>query len=565
MAAFESRFGEGIWVSVVVATYNRTELLRRLFQQLDEQSLDPSRYEVIAVDDGSNDVVSDLLADVKTRYAHRIVRQENSGPGVARGRGVTLASGVIVVFLDDDMQVGSSFLENHLRHHDEEDTVVLGRLRPDANLADMPLFERFYARVLAKSSDDLAEGREKVRGHNIYTGNVSMPRALFLRAGGFDPAFRALEDEELGVRLEKEGARFVFANDAESVHGSDWTSMRKWMDRAFRDGVYQTKLAHKHPDVPESSPWRHLPRLNPISRPFMALSLAAPRAAGLVASAAIRTAAGFDKIGLEPVAIAGATFVYGLQYYRGVRAESGDTKDVLREYREFKEGLDILRRGERGDASSFRELVSGIREDHRMVKYYAERYDDRVESSDPGLHRPSLGDRGLHGASQTSASEIAGDAVRKIGLQLMIAYRVMRWFRERGLLLGAQFTSRAIRHAFASDIHWDAELEPGVTIVHGFGLAISYAARVRHGSILFQNVTLGYGPDPEKNRPGGGPLLEKNVHVGIGATLFGPIVVGEGTKIMAGCVLNRSVPPRSIVEAAVPHVTPRAGGHRAAI
>jgi serine acetyltransferase len=183
------------------------------------------------------------------------------------------------------------------------------------------------------------------------------------------------------------------------------------------------------------------------------------------------------------------------------------------------------------------------------MRYYAERYDDRVDT--------------VVGAAAANAGEIAGDAVRKIGFQIMIAYRVMRWFRASGLVLGAQFMSRVIRHAFASDIHWDAEFEPGVTIVHGFGLAISYAARVRHGSILFQNVTLGYGPDADKARPGGGPLLEKNVHVGIGATLFGPIVVGEGTKIMAGCVLNRSVPARSIVEAVVPHVSAR-GPQRAA-
>jgi serine O-acetyltransferase len=113
-----------------------------------------------------------------------------------------------------------------------------------------------------------------------------------------------------------------------------------------------------------------------------------------------------------------------------------------------------------------------------------------------------------------------------------------------------------MRHVFASDVHWDAELEPGVVIVHGFGLAISYAARVRAGCILFQNVTLGYGPDPV-TKVGGAPLLERNVHVGIGATLYGPITIGEGTKIMAGCVLSRSVPARSIVEAAVPQVGSR--------
>lgn len=528
-------------VSVVIATYNRQDLLRRLLEQLDAQTLDPSTYEVVAVDDGSEKDTRAELADLGTRYAHRIERQDNAGPAVARQRGVELAKGRVIVFLDDDMQVKPTFLAAHLAQHDREETVVLGRLRPDAKLAEMPLFERFYARVLAKQGDDFAAGRAPVRGHDIYTGNLSMPRALFLRVGGFDPRFRALEDEELGVRLEKAGARFAFADDAESVHGSDWTSMRRWMDRAMRDGVYQTKLAKKHPDRPDSSPWRHLPKLNPVSRPFMALALASPRTAGVVASAAMHTATAFDKLGLEPVAIAGATFVYGVQYYRGVRSETGSARDAAREYAEFKRGIAVLRKGEHGDASAFRELVAAIKEDHRMVRFYADKYDARD-----------------HGAiGDAPALVLAGDAVKKIGLQIMIAYRVMRFFRAAGLGLGAQFMSRVIRHAYGSDIHWEADFEPGVTIVHGFGLAISYAARVRSGCILFQNVTLGYGPDPE-TKQGGAPLLERNVHVGIGATLYGPITVGEGTKIMAGCVLSRSVPPRSIVEAAVPQVGSRA-------
>jgi serine acetyltransferase/GT2 family glycosyltransferase len=529
-------------VSVVIATYDRPELLRRLLVQLDAQTLDAGSYEVIAVDDGSKVDVREALRDLETRYALRIERQANAGAAVARQRGVDLARGEVIVVVDDDMQVGPGFLANHLAKHTDDRTVVLGRLRPDAKLAEMPLFERFYARVLADKAEQYAAGTLEVRGHDVYTGNVSFPRELFLRAGGFDPEFRALEDEELGIRLEKAGARFVFANDAESVHGSDWTSMKKWMDRAHRDGVYQAKVARKHPDHLASSPWRHLPNLNPVSRPFMALSLAAPRGAGVLAGAAIRTAAAFDKIGLEPVAIAGATFVYGLQYYRGVRQETGGALDVAREYREFKRGIALLRKGERGDASAFRALLEGVREDHRMMRLHAEKYDDRVEGAPPA---PSL-------------LALGGDAVRKIGFQLMIAYRVMRFFRGAGLGLGAQFMSRAIRHGFASDIHWDADLEPGITVVHGFGLAISYAARARHGCILFQNVTLGFGPDKDRSKPGGAPLLERNVHVGIGAVLFGPITVGEGTKIMAGCVVSETVPPRSIVEAPLPHVVPRA-------
>jgi serine acetyltransferase/GT2 family glycosyltransferase len=546
--------GDGLWVSVVIATYDRHELLRLLLQDLDAQTIDPSRFEVVAIDDGSAEDSRAKLADLKTRYPRRVERQKNAGAAAARQHGVELARGKLLVFLDDDMRVRPDFLERHLAKHlehgDGTNSVVLGRLRPAAALADMPLFERYYARVMAETCDDLASGERPVRAHSIYTGNLSMPRALFLRAGGFDPAFRALEDEELGVRLEKLGATLAFANDAESVHGSDWTSMKKWMDRARRDGVYQTKLARKHPDVPQSSPWRFLPMMNPLKRPFMTIGLAAPGVAGLLSRAAVGTATAFDRVGLEPIALAGMTFVYGMQYYRGVREELGGYDEVRRQYGEFKRGVALLRSGERGDAAAFRAFREAVREDHRVLRYYGERYDDRIEASGEGFAAPG-------------AAALAGDAVRKIGLQIMIAYRVMRFFRASGLGLAAQLTSRTIRHAFGSDIHWDADLEPGVMIVHGFGLAISYAARVRHGSILFQNVTLGYGPDPETKETGA-PLLERNVHVGIGATLYGPIVVGAGTKIMAGCVLSRSVPERSIVEASTPHVRGRAPArHRA--
>lgn len=538
-------------VSVVIATFNRQDLLRRLLMQLDDQTIDPSRYEVIAVDDGSKEDTRVALKELKTKYALRIERQENAGAAVARQKGVDLARGRVIVIVDDDMQVKPVFLENHLKRHAEgpsDRTVVLGRLRPDQKLAEMPLFERFYARVLAKHADDFAAGKQEVRGHHMYTGNVSFSRKLFLEAGGFDPQFRALEDEELGIRFEKAGARFVFANDAESIHGSDWTSMKKWMDRAYRDGVYQAKVARKHPDHPESSPWRHLPNLNPVSRPFMALSLAAPTTTSVIAAAAIRTAAAFDRIGLEPVAIAGATFVYGIQYYRGVRKETGGAMDALREYREFKRGVALLRQGERGDAGAWRTLTEAIKADHAIIGYYNEKYDARAS-------RDSRDTDSRESSGRTAS--LASDAVKKIGFQLMIAYRTMRFFRQAGLGLGAQFMSRAIRHAFASDIHWETDMEPGIMIVHGFGLALSYAARVKHGCILFQNVTLGFGNDPD-TKEAGAPLLEKFVHVGIGATLYGPIVVGESSKIMAGCVLSKSVPARSIVEAPVAGVRSRA-------
>jgi serine acetyltransferase len=64
------------------------------------------------------------------------------------------------------------------------------------------------------------------------------------------------------------------------------------------------------------------------------------------------------------------------------------------------------------------------------------------------------------------------------------------------------------------------------------------------------------GVDP-LTREQGAPTLEANVHVGGGASLFGPIRIGAGSKIMPNAVLAQSVPPGSLVEVPPPVIRPR--------
>jgi serine O-acetyltransferase len=151
---------------------------------------------------------------------------------------------------------------------------------------------------------------------------------------------------------------------------------------------------------------------------------------------------------------------------------------------------------------------------------------------------------------------MARDFVTRIGFQMLVAYRFMRFCHEGRIPLAPRVASRAIRHLYGSDVHWEADLEPGIVLVHGMGLAISKAARVQHGAILFQHVTLGLGTDPV-TREVGAPVIGRDVVVGAGCTLIGPISVGQGSKVTANCLVRASVPPQSLVEAASPVVTPR--------
>ncbi|HZN95367.1 MAG TPA: glycosyltransferase family 2 protein, partial [Myxococcales bacterium] len=172
-------------ISLVVATFNRAPLLARLLQQLDAQTLPPSQFEVVVVDDGSKEPVAGHLDGLSVRYPLRVLRQANAGVAKARHQGVLQARGEILAIVDDDMQVPPEFLKAHLdAHQGPEPTAVLGRIRPDPSLQKMPVFERFHAASLEKWSSSVKSGASRAVGNNLCTGNVSMRRADYLEVGG---------------------------------------------------------------------------------------------------------------------------------------------------------------------------------------------------------------------------------------------------------------------------------------------------------------------------------------------------------------------------------------------
>jgi GT2 family glycosyltransferase len=318
---------------VVIATYNRLPALTRLLRdQLADQTLSATAYEVVVVDDGSAEKVREPLMKLDLPYQLRVEEQANAGAAAARHRGVLSAQGDVVLITDDDMQVGRDFLERHLeRHPPGSRTVVLGHIRPDPNVSGMPLFERWGAWLNDRLARRLGSpGGQRARGHNLYTGNVSFNREDYIAAGGFDSALRQSEDIELGVRLEKLGCTFEFSPEAYVLHGSDHTSLEKWLKRAHRYGVFDTKVAAKHPDVPQVNPWRLLFEMNPLARPFLASAVALPRATRPLTSAMMVAAEGLARLGLERVAYASVSVAYTMEYLRGAREEAGGWSGALK-------------------------------------------------------------------------------------------------------------------------------------------------------------------------------------------------------------------------------------------
>lgn len=511
-------------LSVVIPTCNRAPLLRRLLAQLAAQTA--HGFEVRVVDDGSTPPVD--LKDLRVPYPLHLLRQRNAGAAAARHAGVLASQGEVILFIDDDMQVAPDFVEQHLRAHQQHGrAVVLGRIRADPALSGMPLFERWHAVLLDRKAEDIRSRTLPVRGNLLFTGNASLRREDYLAVGGFDTTLENSEDVELGLRLEKAGVSFVFSEKAFTLHGSDHTSLDKWRRRARRYGSIDHRIAERHPELRHASPWRFALDLKPLARPFVAAALLLPRKASLAAGALARAAELADGAGLAGPAISATTLAYAVEYFCGVRDAAGSACDALEELVRF------VGRFESGAAAAGARALLDLREDQAVMAAYERKYGHRSPST-----------------------SLPSDLVQKIGLQMMAAVRLMQALRRAESSLGAKIVSRLIRHLYGADIHWDAALAPGVMIVHGMGLAVSSAARVGRGCILFQNVTLGIGTDPV-TRESGAPTLEENVHVGPGATLIGPITVGAGSKVMAGAVLTTSVPPNSLVQTPPPLTLPR--------
>src|SRR5690348_9163223 len=90
-------------ISVIIATYNRPAMLREALASVAAQRSENSAptFEVIVVDDGSTDGTWNDLSGAQCDTL-RAVRTANRGPAAARNRGIALARGELIAFLDSD-------------------------------------------------------------------------------------------------------------------------------------------------------------------------------------------------------------------------------------------------------------------------------------------------------------------------------------------------------------------------------------------------------------------------------------------------------------------------------
>lgn len=179
-------------VSVIIPTYNRWPMVRQAIESVLGQTY--RAWELIVVDDGSNDGTSEYLA----QYGARLRRASVSRRGVAAARnyGVGIAKGHYLAFLDSDdlwmakkLAIQVAFMEQH----------------PDVQICQTEeIWMRQGVRVNprakhAKPSGDIF--RRSLDLCLVSPSAVMITKILFNQVGGFDENFLVCEDYDLWLRI----------------------------------------------------------------------------------------------------------------------------------------------------------------------------------------------------------------------------------------------------------------------------------------------------------------------------------------------------------------------------
>jgi glycosyltransferase involved in cell wall biosynthesis len=212
-------------ISVIVPTHNGAATLPRLLQSVRRSEI-AGKLELIVCDDGSTEDIGDVLRKHGRGLPIVLLRQERQGcrAAAARNLGIAASAGNVVVFVDDDVVFGPSFLASHVETHAaaEHPRLVFGfRHRVTAAPAFIPELPSGVLndhRIASLGFRGEALTRNPTPWYFAYTCNLSISRRCSSQL--FDEAFVGWgnEDIDFAYRHWRCGAEIVCNPDAAVVH-----------------------------------------------------------------------------------------------------------------------------------------------------------------------------------------------------------------------------------------------------------------------------------------------------------------------------------------------------------
>jgi len=226
---------EPSFLSIVIPTFNSSNLLIRCLAALEKQSASKLEFEVVVVNDGSTDKTIDSLSQFKenTDLNLKWISILNSGPGNARNAGVKISSGSWIGFLDADVIPHRNWVENSIK---------LIREKPYAGAfegrTEVP--QREIATPFTHQTENLDGGR-------YPTCNFLVRRSL----ANFYPAYKIpfREDTDLAFSILESGFKIIFSPELIVEHpplSSNYSRPISLARRYYFDGLLARRFPYRY-------------------------------------------------------------------------------------------------------------------------------------------------------------------------------------------------------------------------------------------------------------------------------------------------------------------------------
>jgi glycosyltransferase involved in cell wall biosynthesis len=200
------------FVSVIIPVYNDAVRLKTCLQALEKQTYPREAYEVIVVDNGSDESIAPIVAGFSQAKAAYEARQ---GSYAARNTGIALAQGEILAFIDSDCIPALDWIERGVANllRQPKDSIVGGNVEFIFQDPDHPTATELYDSMIHFNMKMYIEKKNFTGAGNLFTF-----KRVFHRVGYFDSDLQSGGDYEWGQRATACGYPLIYADDVRVAH-----------------------------------------------------------------------------------------------------------------------------------------------------------------------------------------------------------------------------------------------------------------------------------------------------------------------------------------------------------
>jgi glycosyltransferase involved in cell wall biosynthesis len=174
-------------ICVIVCTFNRCNYLPRLFESLKIQALPKERFEILIIDNNSNDDTGKVVRGMQESIANlKYVFESRQGLSIARNRGLSETESPIVVYIDDDAYAAPKWLASYIEAFKKNNKIVCagGPVELDWQ-GKRPDWIPSRYEPLFTSVDYGTEERYLTRSNYLVGANIGFRRDWLREQGGF--------------------------------------------------------------------------------------------------------------------------------------------------------------------------------------------------------------------------------------------------------------------------------------------------------------------------------------------------------------------------------------------